>query len=188
MGFVTAIKTCFSKYVTFSGRARRPEYWWFVLFIVLGSVIAAIIDGAIFGVGTPEAPATQVVSPIFSLATFLPMLAVGWRRMHDTGKPGWYLLIPLLVAVGAMIAFMVGAVSFGGLEMAGVPGETLGTEATVPSMTGLILVGIVQLDVFSDRDAVFRNLGRAPPFVQDRISPARAQCATDRPGQLLHAS
>lgn len=145
MGFVTAIKTCLSKYITFSGRARRPEYWWFFLFIVLGSVIAAFIDGAIFGVGTPQEPATQVVSPVFSLATFLPILAVGWRRMHDTGRPGWYLLIPLLVTVAAMIALMLGVFGLGQLEMAGVTEETLRTEATGPGMMGLVIFGIVQL-------------------------------------------
>jgi len=145
MGFVTAIKTCFGKYVTFSGRARRPEYWWFFLFIVLGSVIAAFIDGVIFGIGTPQEPATQVVSPIFSLATFLAMLAVGWRRMHDTGKPGWYLLIPILVTVAAMAAIMVGVVGFGELEMAGVGEETLRTGATGLGMTGLAIVGIIEL-------------------------------------------
>lgn len=147
MGFVTAIKTCFSKYVTFSGRARRPEYWWFFLFIILGSVIASFIDRAIFGIGTPPEPPTQLLSPIFSLATFLPMLAVGWRRMHDTGKPGWYLLIPLLVTVAGMVALMVGALSLGQLEMAGVTEETLGTDGAGPGMAALAVFGIVQLAV-----------------------------------------
>ena len=147
MGFVTAIKTCFSKYVTFSGRARRPEYWWFFLFIILGSVIASFIDGAIFGVGTPQEPTAQLLSPIFSLATFLPMLAVGWRRMHDTGKPGWYLLIPLLVTVAGMVALMVGALSLGQLDMAGVTEETLGTDGAGPGMAALAVFGIVQLAV-----------------------------------------
>ncbi|MFY9974693.1 MAG: DUF805 domain-containing protein [Chromatiaceae bacterium] len=147
MGFVTAIKTCFSKYVTFSGRARRPEYWWFFLFIILGSVIASFIDGAIFGVGTPQEPPTQLLSPIFSLATFLPMLAAGWRRMHDTGKPGWYLLIPLLVTVAGMVALMVGALSLGHLDMAGVTEETLGTDGAGPGMAALAVFGIVQLAV-----------------------------------------
>jgi uncharacterized membrane protein YhaH (DUF805 family) len=145
MGFVTAIKTCFSKYVTFSGRARRPEYWWFFLFIILGSVIASFIDGAIFGIGTPQEPPTQVVSPLFSLATFLPMLAVGWRRMHDTGKPGWYLLIPLLVTVAGMVALMVGAISLGQLDIAGVTEETLAAEATGPGLAGLAIFGVVQI-------------------------------------------
>jgi len=147
MGFVTAIKTCFSKYVTFSGRARRPEYWWFFLFIILGSVIASFIDGAIFGVGAPQEPPTQLLSPIFSLATFLPMLAVGWRRMHDTGKPGWYLLIPLLVTVAGMAALMLGALSLGQLDMAGVTEETLGTDGAGPGMAALAVFGIVQLAV-----------------------------------------
>lgn len=147
MGFGAAIKTCFSKYVTFSGRARRPEYWWFFLFVLLGSVIATFIDAALFGVGTPEAPAGQLVNPIFSLATILPMLAVGWRRMHDTGRPGWYLLIPLLISIALMAALMVGMFGITKMEMTGVDEETLGTAATGLGMTGLAIVGIVELVV-----------------------------------------
>jgi uncharacterized membrane protein YhaH (DUF805 family) len=64
---------------------------------------ASIADGVIFGFATAAGPATQVVSPIFSLAAFLPVLAAGWRRMHDSGRPGWYLLIPLGVSVVMML-------------------------------------------------------------------------------------
>jgi len=145
MGFSAAVKTCFSQYVTFSGRARRPEYWWFVLFIVLGSVAANLIDGFLFGVGTLEEPATQAVSPIFSLATFLPLLAVGWRRMHDTGRPGWYLLIPLLVSCAMLLAFALGVVGFSQLEMAGTGEETLRTAGGGIGIAGVAVLGIAQL-------------------------------------------
>jgi len=147
MGFSAAIKTCFSKYAAFSGRARRPEYWWFFLFIVIGSVAATMVDGVIFGFGTPEAPATQVVSPIFSLVTILPVFAAGWRRMHDTGRPGWYLLIPLGVSIGTMLGLMLGVFGFAKMEVAGVDEETLGGAASGLGMAGIAIMGIVQLIV-----------------------------------------
>jgi uncharacterized membrane protein YhaH (DUF805 family) len=147
MGFSAAIKTCFSKYAAFSGRARRPEYWWFFLFIVIGSIAATMVDGVIFGFGTPEAPATQVVSPIFSLATILPVFAAGWRRMHDTGRPGWYLLIPLGVSIGTMLGLMLGVFGFGTMEAARVDEETLRGAASGLGMAGIAIMGIVQLIV-----------------------------------------
>ena len=147
MGFSAAIKTCFSKYAAFSGRARRPEYWWFFLFIVIGSVAATLVDGVIFGFGTPEAPATQVVSPIFSLVTILPVFAAGWRRMHDTGRPGWYLLIPLGVSIGTMLGLMLGVFGFAKMEVAGVDEETLRGAASGLGMAGIAIMGIVQLIV-----------------------------------------
>ena len=49
MGFGEAVRSCFDKFLTFSGRARRAEYWWFVLFNILGSIIAGMIDRALFG-------------------------------------------------------------------------------------------------------------------------------------------
>lgn len=145
MGFGTAIKTCFSKYATFSGRARRPEYWWFFLFIILGSMVTGIFDGVLFGVSTPTEPATQVLSPIFSLATFLPVLAAGWRRMHDTGRPGWYLLIPLLTSLAMMLAMFFGIFGFAELEKAGADEEALRTAAGGLGMAGILVMGIVQL-------------------------------------------
>lgn len=106
MGFTEAVRTCLTNYATFSGRARRPEYWWFFLFVVLGGMVASLIDGALFGFGTEEAPETQVFGPLWSLAMFLPLLAAGWRRMHDTGRAGWYLLIPMLISFAVL--FLLG--------------------------------------------------------------------------------
>jgi uncharacterized membrane protein YhaH (DUF805 family) len=103
MGFGHAVATCFRKYVTFSGRARRPEYWWFMLFVVLCSFAASIVDAIVFGVGTDEEPGLEVFGPIVSLVTFLPLLAVGWRRMHDTGKSGWYLLLPMILSLAIVV-------------------------------------------------------------------------------------
>ena len=92
MGFTEAVKTCFSKYVTFSGRARRSEYWYFVLAISIVSIVLTLIDG---GEG--------VLSLLWSLGTLLPSLAVGVRRLHDIGRSGWWLLIILVPLIGFVV-------------------------------------------------------------------------------------
>ena len=111
MTFREAVGTCLRKYATFSGRARRAEYWWFVAFIILGSIVTGILDGAIFGAGglrTATGPGSfgaQVESSgplglVFSLGILIPAIAAGWRRMHDTGRSGLYLLYPLIAMSG----------------------------------------------------------------------------------------
>ncbi len=110
MSFTDAVKTCFRKYATFSGRASRPEYWWFMLFLVLGSIVLGIVDAALFGTETvqvaPGMVQTQtrsVLGGLFALATFIPALAAGWRRMHDSGRSGIYLLYPLIAMFGVVM-------------------------------------------------------------------------------------
>ena len=114
MSFTEAIGTCFRKYVTFSGRASRPEYWWFFLFILLGTLAAGILDSTVFGTGAAtssldtsdgfsagfSAESNGPLGLLFGLGTLLPILAAGWRRMHDTGRSGLHLFYPLIVMVG----------------------------------------------------------------------------------------
>ncbi|MGR3757122.1 MAG: DUF805 domain-containing protein [Tranquillimonas sp.] len=124
MGFAQAIRTCFRKYATFSGRASRPEYWYFALFVILGNFAAGIFDGILNGImygpgaGAPAAP----LSTLFWLGTPIPGLAAAWRRMHDTGRSGLYVLYPLLVMVGmgTFMAFAAGLVPVLGDQAAGV--------------------------------------------------------------------
>ena len=73
-------------YATFSGRARRKEYWMFVLFNVIVSFVFGFVCGLI---GIPE------FANLYTLAVLLPSIAVAVRRMHDVGKSGWFLLIPI---------------------------------------------------------------------------------------------
>ncbi|OWU85400.1 hypothetical protein ATO6_00080 [Oceanicola sp. 22II-s10i] len=120
MSFTDSIRTCFRKYVTFSGRASRPEYWWFVLFLFIGQIVAGILDAMIFGTGEVVVTDTSVsassdgpIGGLFSLATLLPALAAAWRRMHDTGRSGLYVLYPLIAMVG--IASFIGMV--GGFDL-----------------------------------------------------------------------
>ncbi len=94
MGFGEAISTCFRKYVVFSGRAMRSEYWFFILFQFLVVVALSIVD-AVLGIG--------VLSAIASLAMLLPSIAVGVRRLHGTDKSGWWLLIGLIPLIGAIV-------------------------------------------------------------------------------------
>ncbi|MCD1260777.1 DUF805 domain-containing protein [Paenibacillus athensensis] len=81
-------------YVGFQGRAQRKEYWMFVLFNIIASIILGIIDGVI---------GIQLLSGLYSLAVLLPSLAVAARRLHDTGRSGWWQLLALIPLVGAII-------------------------------------------------------------------------------------
>jgi uncharacterized membrane protein YhaH (DUF805 family) len=82
----------FRKYAVFSGRARRKEYWMFFLFNWIASFIALILDRML---GLSGSSGYGVLGTLYTLAIILPGVAVGVRRMHDTGHSGWYLLIPI---------------------------------------------------------------------------------------------
>jgi uncharacterized membrane protein YhaH (DUF805 family) len=92
MQFQEAIRSGFRNYVNFSGRAPRSEYWYWVLFGVLVTIVAAILDGAIFPDIEPS-PLGAVTSVIL----FLPGLAMAVRRLHDIDRTGWWLLITLTI-------------------------------------------------------------------------------------------
>ena len=89
MDFITSIQTCFRQYFTFSGRARRSEYWWFYLFTFLGGLVTGLID-------LVTNPNTEIVGTLFSLAVLIPTLSVGARRLHDINKSGWWQALPLI--------------------------------------------------------------------------------------------
>ncbi len=89
MTFEESVRTCFTKYADFNGRARRPEYWWFCLFIIAGSVITSIIS--------------HTLSGLFSLVVLVPSIAAAARRLHDTGRSGWWQLIAFVPVVGLIV-------------------------------------------------------------------------------------
>ena len=97
MNFQEAVRTCLSKYTQFSGRARRPEYWWFVLFSWLGALVTGLVDRVLFG------PDVGIFGVIWGLALLLPAIAVGVRRLHDLGKTGWWLLIGIIPVLGTLL-------------------------------------------------------------------------------------
>jgi uncharacterized membrane protein YhaH (DUF805 family) len=86
MTFVDAIKTCFSKYAEFDGRASRSEFWWWALFVFLASSAASIVS--------------PMLSGLFSLGVLLPYIAVAARRLHDTDRSGWLQLVAFIPLIG----------------------------------------------------------------------------------------
>jgi len=145
MGFVESIKTCVAKYFVFSGRAVRSEYWWFVLFVILMSVVLAIIDTSLFGMDPETGEGIHVLTPIFQLAVVIPMLAAGWRRLHDTGRPGWYLLLPAALSIATMFMLFSGIAVFSFLEQGADDPEVLRGPAALLGITGLMVFGVLQL-------------------------------------------
>ena len=93
MTFKESIQTCFSKYADFNGRATRPEYWWFFLFILLVGIVASAIS--------------HIAGGVFYLATLVPSIAAAARRMHDTDKSGWLLLIGIIPLVGLVLLYFL---------------------------------------------------------------------------------
>ncbi|MCR9100340.1 MAG: DUF805 domain-containing protein [bacterium] len=91
-------------YAVFEGRARRKEYWMFVLFNMLVSFAVGFVDG-LTGIG--------YLGLIYSLGVLIPSIAVGVRRMHDVGKSGWFLLIPIYNLILAVTEGEVGANQYG---------------------------------------------------------------------------
>ncbi len=108
-GFVEAISVCLRGYFRFSGRASRSEYWFFVLFGILLGFAAGILDNAIFGFGTEYQP----LSTVATFGLLIPTLAVGFRRMHDIGRTGlWVLFLylgPIVFGLAMLFFFVVAA-------------------------------------------------------------------------------
>lgn len=100
MGFAEAVQTVLSKYADFNGRARRAEYWWWVLAFGLGYFVILILFFALKGFGV-------VLLLLYLLALVVPNLAVGVRRMHDIGKSGWFLLLGFIPIVGGIIVLVL---------------------------------------------------------------------------------
>ena len=98
---VQAVKICLKKFFDFTGRARRSEYWWFVLFVMIVSMVFNFI-GAIF-------PMVNILGLIVSLVLTIAQLAALTRRLHDTGRSGWWVLVYglfMLVTYGALVAIL----------------------------------------------------------------------------------
>jgi uncharacterized membrane protein YhaH (DUF805 family) len=106
MGFATAVKSFWSNYTNFSGRARRSEYWFIQLFLVLTNLAVAAIDLALMNGDFERFIANGgggIVGLIWILATIVPAVAALVRRLHDTSRSGWWALIGLLPIVGGII-------------------------------------------------------------------------------------
>lgn len=91
-------------YVKFDGRARRAEYWYFVLFNLIISFVIGFIGGLI---------KFPLLGNLYTLAILLPAIGVSIRRMHDVGKSGWYILIPIYNIILAATAGETGSNQYG---------------------------------------------------------------------------
>lgn len=120
-GFTEAISVCLAKYFTFSGRASRSEYWYFFLFSVLLGLVTGFLDSILFGVSF-DSDDFGPLNSLTSLALLIPSLAVGWRRLHDTDRSGWWI-------GGFFIAGFVAAFMFGMAAVSGGPGGMVGMAA-----------------------------------------------------------
>lgn len=92
MNIQQAVETCFRKYVDFSGRASRSEYWWFFLAYLIVAIVAIV--GRLIN---------QYIPIAVILVVLLPLMAVTVRRLHDIGKSGWMILIGLIPIIGMLV-------------------------------------------------------------------------------------
>ncbi len=88
------------KYAVFGGRSRRKEYWYFVLFNIIVGIVLAAIDALL---GTLGSSGVGLLGGIYSLAVLIPTLAVTVRRLHDTDRTGWWILIALVPLIGTIV-------------------------------------------------------------------------------------
>ncbi|MFP1132320.1 DUF805 domain-containing protein [Asticcacaulis sp. W401b] len=101
MGFVEAVKSGLKNYATFSGRATRSEFWWFALFQFIVILVPAALSiseraNGSFGI-------FSTLQLLISLGLFLPSLALSFRRLHDTNRSAWWLLISLVPLIGGIV-------------------------------------------------------------------------------------
>lgn len=104
---IAASRSVLSQYVTFSGRASRPEIWWWFLTVLILLICTELIDAfliaPLLGLDLVEGEEARPLSWIVSLALILPNLAVGARRLHDIGRTGWWLLLGVIPIIGALV-------------------------------------------------------------------------------------
>lgn len=129
MGFLEANKACFRKYFVMSGRARRAEYWWWILGVFCWGIVAFVADWAVFGYSEEPGP----IQAIINLMVLAPGLCVFVRRLHDTGRSGWYFWTPI---AGAAAGIAFGAIF----------GPSLGQSASIG--VGLIIIAPILLSIW----------------------------------------
>jgi uncharacterized membrane protein YhaH (DUF805 family) len=95
MSFQEAISSGLSRYIDFNTRSSRSEYWFWVLFVILLSIVAGVIDNLLFG--------SSILGTLVTLGLLVPGIAVGVRRLHDIDRSGWWYLIALIPLIGALV-------------------------------------------------------------------------------------
>lgn len=162
---IDAVKTCFRKFATFSGRASRSEFWYFVLFLLLVHIVLIVVNSALFGpelsqdytvrINAAGEQSTRITNRasytggaagnVFALLTLIPWIAVGWRRLHDIGRRGLWLFLPW--GVGAVVLGVVLATSQQvPFDSSGLPESFQAIESVpVPQSTALVLFSFLAL-------------------------------------------
>ena len=100
------LKVMRDNYANFNGRARRKEYWMFNLFFLLFALLAGFVIGILSAVGEAAAMIAIILAVIWYLGHLVPSLAVTVRRLHDTGKSGWFYLLVMIPYIGGLIIFI----------------------------------------------------------------------------------
>ena len=100
------LKVMRDNYANFNGRARRKEYWMFTLFFLLFALLAGFVIGILSAVGETVAMIAIILAVVWYLAHLVPSLAVTVRRLHDTGKSGWFYLLAIIPYLGGLIIFI----------------------------------------------------------------------------------
>ena len=165
MSFAQAVNCCFRKYITFSGRASRSEYWYFWLFFLLVSIALTILNTSIYGsllVVSNETVFAQDgtqsierivtkqyssgwVGTIFGLFVFVPGLAVAWRRIHDIGRSGWWIVAPFAVSFALVFSTMLATIGWTALLRAIFSTGNVSVEAG----GGALVASVAILGMFS---------------------------------------
>lgn len=134
MDFVPAVKAALNKFATFSGRASRSEYWWFYLFTYLISVTGSVLTGLL--------PLFGLFFGLIILALVVPTLSVTVRRLHDTGKSGWWILLTSVAPTMLLIPVVFSAIAAGENALA-----LTGILLTIPLLGLMVIVGYITLFV-----------------------------------------
>jgi uncharacterized membrane protein YhaH (DUF805 family) len=104
MSFNQAVSSVLlNKYATFSGRARRSEYWWWYIFVTIVLIVAGVLDRAVGFTYSDTTVGGGWLATIAGIVFLIPNLAVAVRRLHDTGRTGWWLLIGLVPVIGFFV-------------------------------------------------------------------------------------
>ncbi len=98
MNMIEAVKSVFSKYATFGGRASRSEYWWWTLFYYLFLIVVVLL---------PMGDVRLFIIAIFLIGTIIPNIAVTVRRLHDSEKSGWLFLVNFIPYVGPIVLIVL---------------------------------------------------------------------------------
>jgi len=141
MGFIDAIKSGFRNHVNFKGRARRSEYWFFVLFNILAGFVAGFLDWLMWRAEFMGGPFYLFVA----LGLFLPGLALVFRRLHDTGRSAWWL--PICGVLVPLAGYLVGLVVsiIGGIGLWAGSGVTL-VLGVIASLIGWIILLVFYIE------------------------------------------